>query len=50
MLRLGGIVAAVAAATNAAYADDPKFVYEKKADEMKDVKPDIVEWLSLIHI
>jgi hypothetical protein len=44
MLRLMGFATALAIATSAAYADDPKFVYAKKADEMKDVKPDVVEW------
>jgi len=44
MLRLTGIAAALAAATSTVYADDPKFVYAKKADEMKDIKPDVVEW------
>ena len=44
MLRLTGIAAALAAVSGIAYGDDPKFVYAKKADEMKDVKPDVVEW------
>src|SRR5690349_14365958 len=44
MRKLLGVAAALGAAASAAYADDPKFVYAKKADEMKDGKPDVVEW------